>query len=310
MKSTILIFFPGPTKLLIVSGNTKKVEVIDLASKTLGCVNLTDFPVPNWRGIAGLDNHSYPIVCGGTAVLPANNITDRCYTYIPSTKSWTTSSPLTTIRTGAAYTTVSAPSNLGILVAGGFIGNGFLCSMESLDRRTNLWSSANLTSVPECFAYSCMVQFNSTHIFLTGGHNWNVNYSSNTYLYNTVENTWILGPNLLAVRALHACGTINDGSNNPTVIVAGGWVNIEISTTEIYNRILNKWEAGPSFPVNIHGGIIMPHPKGGIVHIGGSALNTIYHLDSISSTWSPLDQTLNVASGDIVINVTTAFMQC
>ena len=317
--------FSGPTRLLIVSGyaaggNTNSAEVIDLTSKSTSCINLADFPAPRVRAIAGLDNNSYPIVCGG--ITTGTTATNMCYTYSPNTKLWATSSPLTVARTGAAYTNVNAPSNLGILVAGGMSRVDvytMLCSVESLDRRTNIWTSATLAPVPECFVYSCMVQFNSTHLFLTGGFNGN-GPTSHTYVYNTVTNVWTSGPDLLTVRAEHTCGSINDSSNNPTVIVAGGWVGASsLSTTEIYNRIANKWETGPALPFNMHTGVIMPHPQGGIVYVAGNSyingiynlLNSIYYLSSISSTWSLLNKTLHVArSVHTVINVPSSFTQC
>ncbi len=304
---------------MAVGGFSNTSEVIDLASKKTSCNNLADFPAPNVRALAGLDNNYYPIVCGGTTAV---GVTNMCYTYIPSTKSWNTSSPLTSAREGAAYTTVSAPSSLGILVAGGRTTNKvFLCTMESLDRITNIWSSANLASVPECLAYSCMVQLSSSQIFLTGGYNSNGEISR-TYIYNTVTNVWTSGPDLLTVRAEHACGIINDSNNNPTVIVAGGWSDLmgrSMSTTEIYNHISNKWDTGPELPLNFHTGVIMPHPQGGVVCVAGNSfnngisnlLNTIYYLPSISSYWSILNQTLHVARGvHTVINVPSAFTQC
>jgi len=224
---------------------------------------------------------------------------------------------------GAAYTTVSPPSNLGILVAGGmtFVSvDATLCTMESLDRRTNIWSSANLAPVPECFVYSCMVQLNSTHIYLTGGYN-KYGHTSHTYFYNIVENVWTQGPDLLTVRAEHVCGTINDRNNNPTVIIAGGWssaTGFSVSSTEIYNQTSNKWETGPELPVNIGVGAIMPHPQGGIVHIAGISinaisihLNKIYYLPLVSSNWSLLNQTLQVARGaQTVINVPSNITLC
>jgi len=91
----------GPSRLLIVSGYaeggfTKSAEVIDLTSKNTSYVKLADFPAPHARAIAGLDSNSNPIVCGGTTDGTfANSI---CYTYIQSTKTWTTSPQLTAAR--------------------------------------------------------------------------------------------------------------------------------------------------------------------------------------------------------------------
>ena len=246
-----------------------------------------------------------------------------CRTYNPRTKSWKTSGALTTPRHRAAFTTISSPSDLGILVAGGTSGvdgSSVLCSLESLNRTTNLWSTGNLAPLPECLYDSCMVELNSSYVLYIGGYDLYGYVSDHTYFYNLDTNVWTTGPNLLTRRVAHSCGIIKNSNNSDTVIVASGYNQggRSLSSAEIYNQDLNQWEYGPKLPVAIHWGHIMPHPQEGIVLVTGAYYNgtyylpnEIYYLPSISSNWTILSQKLSVPRyAHAVINIPSAFTEC
>ncbi len=217
----------------------------------------------------------------------------------------------------------SAPSNLGILVAGGTSdtdGSSVLCSLESLSRITNVWSTGNLAPLPECLYDSCMVQLNSSQIFYIGGYDRYDQASPHTYFYNPNTNEWSTGTDMLIPRVALSCGIIKDSNGRDTVIVAGGYYGNygSMARTEIYNLDLDKWEPGLSLPKEIHWGHIMPHPQGGIVLVVGTSYfgtynlpNEIYYLNSSSSKWSILTQKLQIARyAHAVINVPSAFTEC
>ena len=237
-------------------------------------------------------------------VIYASNL---CYTYFSSTRTWTASSALTEARSRAAFTTVASPSNLGIFVAGGISpSGGTLCSVESLNRKSNQWSKASdstqspiLAPLPVCLHHSCMVQLSPTQILLSGGYNSANVPQPNTYFYNPTTNVWTAGPNLLNYRAEHGCGIVKDSNNMDTVIVAGGWnYGASESTTEIYNRATNTWQRGPGLPYGVASGQMNLHPDIGVVFLGGystttsSFLNNILYLSSATSSWTYMSKSL------------------
>ena len=173
-----------------------------------------------------MDNYFNPLVCGGRQK-GLNNAISSCHTYNLGLNKWIESPALIEPRSGAAFAAVSAPSNLGILVAGGVDGTlRYLCSTESLNRKTNVWSNFSdttslLAPLPVCICYACMVQLSPTQVILTGGYDASGS-SSRTYFYNPETNMWTNGPNMLYLRTEHACSTILDSNNMSTVIVVGG----------------------------------------------------------------------------------------
>jgi hypothetical protein len=212
------------------------------------------------------------------------------------------------------------------LVAGGTSGisgtegSSVLCSLESLSRITNEWSTGNLAPLPECLYDSCMVQVNSSQIFYVGGYDMHDQASPHTYFYNPNTNEWSTGTDMLIPRVALSCGIIKDSNGRDTVIVAGGYDGYRgsMSSAEIYNLDLDKWELGPSLPREIHWGHIMPHPQVGIVLVTGTTYsgyydlpNEIYYLNSSSSEWSILTQKLQIPRyAHAVINVPSAFTEC
>ena len=111
--------------------------------------------------------------------------------------------------------------------------------------------------IPHPLLNSCTVTYNSSSIFIIGGHN----PLSSMRSTNILSSTWIFdpdndfqrkhGPPLNIGRKAHSCGILN--SNGKSVIVAAGgrtgilhWTAKAITdTVEIYDPMLNQgWKFG------------------------------------------------------------------
>ena len=166
----------------IIGSIENSTEIIDVLNPQRTCLNPYPYPGIAFISIAGMDKNNQLVICGGLNLNPFQT-TSSCYTLSVNNRNWTSSSPLTVPRSGAAYTQVATMSNTGIkiLVAGGMTGSNtlnHLCSLEGLSTQSNTWTSTyNLNNVAtpfaqltECADKACMVQLNSTHMIYTGGY--------------------------------------------------------------------------------------------------------------------------------------------
>jgi len=104
-------------------------------------------------------------------------------------------------------------------------------------------------------SWHCMSQMDSITLVVTGGYQQNPfsTCSQNSYFYDLIFGRWSEGPMLKEVRAEHGCSFIGGRDGKPTAIIVGGYGSLKstrLQTVEIYNRILKKWESGPSLPRN------------------------------------------------------------
>ena len=112
-------------------------------------------------------------------------------------------------------------------------------------------------SIPHPLINSCALRYNSTSIFIIGGHN----PLASTQSTKILSSTWIFependfhrkqGPSLNIGRKAHSCGILNSNGKS-VIIVAGGrtgimhWAAKAITdTVEIYDPMLNQgWKFG------------------------------------------------------------------
>ena len=125
--------------------------------------------------------------------------------------------------------------------------------------------------------------------------------SPRTYFFNTENEEWSPGPDLLYGRSLHSCGKLQkeSGSSEECVIVAGGENGVEyaLNSVEILNFGATEWKTGPSLPSAIFGASVVELSSGGIVLIGGltdngTLLDTLYQLSHANSEWVLMSQKL------------------
>ena len=88
-----------------------------------------------------------------------------------------------------------------------------------------------------------MVNLNDSHTFITGGDE-----SGNTYVFDHLSQTYVMGPKLNIARTHHATGIIIDSvTKENIVVVTGGWKidstnSRVVDSTEILRN--GTWEYG------------------------------------------------------------------
>jgi len=98
---------------------------------------------------------------------------------------------------------------------------------------------------PTIFYLSCLMIINETSILVFEGQVPGVKeFSQLTYIFNSVTNTWMLGPYLQRPRNAVGCGLIrkSDDSGKNIFIIAGG-VGGDL-TVEILDEIGGQWYTG------------------------------------------------------------------
>jgi hypothetical protein len=89
------------------------------------------------------------------------------------------------------------------------------------------------------------------------------------------------GPQLSSGRSKHSCGRVrrDDSSIYFSVIVVGGIVSTQLTSTEILDDSAGTWRSGPSLPVGISSAALVEDNAGGVVLIGGttSGLTLFFH---------------------------------
>jgi hypothetical protein len=209
---SFFLSFEGLNKVAVMNGyfegNSKIVEVVDLAKSTTNCKKLTNFAVITRGTHGGLLPDFTPIVCGG-----ANS--NNCYKYYIN--NWVQTYSMHVPRMHFTGMTGSPYQNSSHLYY--VIGNG---SAEVLT--DSGWEVIG-PPTPTQFYHSCLMVINETSILVFEGQVSGVrDYSPLTYIYNSVTNAWTSGPSLKRSRRAVGCGLIRktEDSDEKIFIIAGG----------------------------------------------------------------------------------------
>ena len=275
---------------------TDNVEIIDLSSTDASCSYFPRFPYAVERVKGEVDNNGNPIICGGS--------TSKKDCKMFENGSWKTSNPL--IQGGFDFAMSKAPfknDSASLVLTGGFSsGTGFDRVEVLVDGQ---WEKMPF-NLPVKLYNHCMVRYEDTSIMVIGGQQLTKAFSANTFFLNLVGQKWIEGPTLKNARQFHACSRIltSAGSSDYSIIVAGGNNGSYISSVEILDDGSSTWRAGPDLPTTICCGVLVEHPAGGVVLIGGKSgattfLDTLYYLPHAGpdAEWELLDQKLSLARG-------------
>ena len=104
------------------------------------------------------------------------------------------------------------------------------------DSGTNFVLGAYSPELTVEFVDPCVVAFNSSHLFVSGG-------SKKAYLLDTADNdvatAWTELPEMSQVRSGHSCGLVTDVSSGDQYIVAAGGTNS--LATDIYDIQDGSW---------------------------------------------------------------------
>eukprot|EP00094_Tigriopus_californicus_P007670 TCALIF_07386-PA protein Name:"Similar to Ivns1abp Influenza virus NS1A-binding protein homolog (Mus musculus)" AED:0.38 eAED:0.38 QI:0/0/0/0.33/1/1/3/0/1579 len=223
------------------NGTLRDVEVFD-ANSSSDCANLKLAPLPQARRglIAGwIDGRI--IACGGHNNTQEHNL---CWQYEPWSDQWhDLDKTLGKERHFAAYATIDSK----LIALGGRDGRAkpmAIGTVEELDPSWT-WMERPQLKLSQERAYHCAVPLNDDTLVVSGGYSYN-SVVGMTEAYNlTTDSQWrsLGNANLHQPRYLHSCAQVSTGpnSNDYTVIVAGGYANDYLNSTEVFDPILQSW---------------------------------------------------------------------
>ena len=269
------------------------VEIIDLNSNPKTCQDLPNYPISASGAVGALKLNESPFICGG------NGNSGSCYTYAGGT--WTQSNSMTTGRNLAAL----APSpfqnqSKNFVVTGGITNPAALENTGELFSN-GIWQALSL-NLPVQIYNHCMVLVNATTLMIIGGAQNGVDPSANTFYFNTENGNWQTGPKLNNARSYFGCARIRQNSNSRqySIIVAGGYTGLVLSSVELLDAEATLWRTGPELPTQIGGHTLVEFNSGSVLLVAGATsiqnnVGTIYQLVDGSSQWVLLPQKLKVA---------------
>ena len=216
------------------SGDSKSVEIIDLKSDTSLCQNLPDFPLVTRGTFGGLIDGQVPIVCGGPDIVD-------CFKY--EMGRWMDYFSMNEARmhfTGMVGSPYNSNNNNGSSHKFYIVGDS-----HNAEVLTDAGWKVVDTKVPKIFFTSCLVAINQTAFIIIVGQVVNgQNFSRDTYIFNSEQNLWAMGPPLTQARRASGCGLVPESADGgqSLFIVAGG-ENGGVSV-ELLNEVDGKWFDG------------------------------------------------------------------
>ena len=244
------------TSLIIGLQNDYECNIADLKDTTFGAIG----------GMIG----SQMIYCGGRNGKYGIGATlNNCSYYDPDSNLWMKTDSehdMKDSRYWAGYTS----TDHGLLVTGGSYGVG-LCSTrntaEYLSKANGTWES--LPDVPFYSYQSCLVELNSTHTLLIGGYSDtecipNADPTNKVLAFNWETKKWTEIEPMKESRIGAMCARLNDGK----VIVAGGYDDHRLKSTEIFDPVTQTWTSGPDLPLYWDEGKLVSYGNGALLVTG------------------------------------------
>jgi len=218
------------SKIIILNGldSLRSVEVVDLSSTTTTCESLSDYPL-NIRGSYGdLINGKTPLVCGGPG-------TNSCFIY--SNGGWKQTFSMNKQRFHFAGMPSSPFRNSThqFFVIGQY-------DMEVLTPTG--WELLNIPlPIPSTYV-PCMMVIDETSFLLAVGTTLAETYSKDTYIFNSLTNSWTRGPTLSNGRRSMGCGTIKKSatSSDRIFVIVGG--EGALNSVELLDSVAGSWRPG------------------------------------------------------------------
>lgn len=316
--ANLFIYFSAMTKLLVGGGyvdgymETDNNEIIDLESASpTTCQNLPNLPVALRGSFGGLGFESKPMICGGRDA--SEESSNKCYSL--EGNKWAPSTGMNTARRHAAVSPSPYPSKVQkFFVTGGIDSETGVNTVEVLTEQG--WETLPKPLPVTIFGH-CSVLVNSTTVMLIGGFQ-NNDESSDTYYFNTENEEWTEGPQLMNKRTFHSCGRIrrNSQSQELSIIVAGGYYGSYLSSVEILDLGSDKWEKGPELPYGIDSFQMVEDPKGGVFLVGGSSgknsyTDDLFQLQHGDADWIKMKQKLKIGrKWHVAFLVPEKFVEC
>jgi hypothetical protein len=284
------------TKLLVASykENIKITtsEIISLDSTTELCSSLPNFPVAMLPIAGHLYNGTDPIICGS---LRYESCIDVCFLF--ENGSWSEIPHLRLCRKGFSMSSIMHQNHYKLIMAGGY--DNILLHFSTIEYLVGkIWTIEKKFQLPEAIAFHCLVTLSNSLLMLIGGETLiNTTYTSikKTWFFDTLNNNWTEGPDLITSRYAHSCGVMN--WLNPdtemlekVVVVAGGYdgkddlTSVELLFLNGYDLFQDGWVKGPVLPYGNVGSSLIEY-QNGLIIVGGWAYRHLYYLSSPSETW-------------------------
>ena len=204
------------------------VEVVDLNSTTTTCKSWQDYPL-NLRGSYGdLIDGQTPLVCGGHG-------TKNCYLY--SDGGWQQTFTMNQNR----FHFAGMPSSPFRNASHKF----FVIGQYDMEVLTSTgWELLDIPLPVTSTYVPCLMVVNETSFLLAVGTTATETYSRDTYIFNSMTNSWTSGPTLSNGRRSMGCGTIKESaaSDNRIFIVVGG--QAAETSVELLDSISGQWRPG------------------------------------------------------------------
>ncbi len=279
------------TKLLVVGGSAKAVEVVNLDNSNpfLICDDLSALPDYFYFNIAFLYNGITPTICNTDAL---------CYSF--ENGAWHDGPDSPRVSVFSIITEKKNDKNHDIVIMVGDTGK-----VESFDGIQ--WSKGVYDDLPEPLLGHCMVKINDTLVMVIGGVNFNdkTSKASESYFFHVIPNKWMLGPKLIKSRRWPSCGVMN-WRNYKVIVVAGGYelnslkplTSVEFLFLNEYGHLNISWVEGVSLPHIIKEPVMVEFDNG-VMLVGGedNLRNTdsgrqLFLLSSPNATWTRINKTL------------------
>ena len=290
---------PVMSKLLVTSRSNISVINLDETQSDLVCDDLPPFPITTVGATGKLFQGQTPIICGGYQedyLCDCHALTDGAWTSIES---------LNTCRFYSSSVLLSFPIGKTLdehlLVIGGASNQDYTAKVEAFDGKT--WQDSTIPDRPSSETQFCNVRINETTLLSLGGP---IDFMKRSFFYNSLENSWTLGPNLIKERNGLACGIINwlnpDTGTKEQVVVAASGEDLhdsELLFLKDYNESGTGWVEGPSLPAEAFLASMIEY-NDSIILVGGLDGVDGYHLYKLSSpfgSWEEMDLTLKEPHG-------------
>jgi len=302
------------SRIALVGGegrNGKKTEIIDLIDPRLKCDLLTDTRL-QWASVGGLVTN-LPLICGGETDDGFGNkiASNECY---PKTSL----GRVFDMNENRRYAASVVLNNDTLWVTGGNNGNKDLSSTEFISFGQ---PSSRGPELPFSVNSHCMVQYDSSKVYLIGG------YQSDRDNSETSKKTWIIdptngfvinrGPDLNEERFYHSCGKFN--YNGRDILIVAGGVNEKgfLDSVEILDPLShgeNVWKYGPRlpFPIRLSSMVATPDGKGVVLVAGyGEEKSTNALIEFRQNEWIIMQQSLQFSRGNhVAFHIPEKFTNC
>jgi hypothetical protein len=270
------------------NGNTDNFEIIDLSMPSSNCQNLPNFPYTTEGTVGELIEQDYPLICGGFNI-------KQCYSHKDG--KWKQEVSLAENKVYASSAPSPFPNTpFSMMISGG--SNPITSSAVYFSGEA--WKK--LPDLPKKVEYHCTIKVSSSVVMIIGGYQ-DQQRSKKTFLLDTKENVWKEGPSLMQERDSFSCGRIRSATNSSkfSIIVAGGYNETDLTTTEVLDQLNGEWRQGLPLPFAICCSKLVEDADGGVVLIGGriggmTYSDTLFRLPHAGhdGKWEELPQKLKI----------------